>query len=63
VKVAIVADQPAHEGEEELAEGGVDIEEVGSLEVVGCKLSKQLVSYGQVFNYSESTSQDEIGGE
>lgn len=40
VEATIVADQPAHEGEEELAEGRVDIEEVGSLEVVGGELSK-----------------------
>jgi len=32
--MAIVADQPAHEGEEELAERWVDIEEISPLEVV-----------------------------
>jgi hypothetical protein len=38
VEVAIVADQPADKGEEKLAERRVDIEEVGSLEVVGGEL-------------------------
>lgn len=38
VEVTIVADQPAHKGEEKLSKGRVDIEEVGSLEVVGSKL-------------------------
>lgn len=40
VEVAIVTDQPADKGEEELAERRVDIEEVGSLEVIGSELSK-----------------------
>jgi hypothetical protein len=34
VEVSIITNEPADEGEEELAEGRVDIEEVGSLEVV-----------------------------
>jgi hypothetical protein len=34
VEVTIVANEPADKGEEKLAEGGVDIEKVGSLEVV-----------------------------
>jgi hypothetical protein len=40
VEVTIVTDQPADKSEEKLAERRVDIEEVGSLEVVGGKLSK-----------------------
>jgi hypothetical protein len=40
VEVAIVTDQPADKGEKKLAERRVDIEEVGSLEVVGGELSK-----------------------
>jgi hypothetical protein len=38
VEMAIVADEPAHQREEELAERRVDVEEVGALEVVGCEL-------------------------
>lgn len=34
LEVAIVSYQPADKGEEELAERGVDIEEVGALEIV-----------------------------
>jgi hypothetical protein len=37
-KVPVIANEPAHEGEEELSEGRVYIEEVGSLEIEGCKL-------------------------
>jgi hypothetical protein len=37
-EVAIVADQPACESEQELAERRVHVEEVGSLEVVRCEL-------------------------
>jgi hypothetical protein len=39
----IVANEPAYESEEELAEGRVDIKEVGSLEVIGSKLAISLV--------------------
>lgn len=39
-KLAIVADQPACEREQELAKRRVHIEEVGSLEIVGCELSE-----------------------
>lgn len=38
VEVAIVTDQPADKSEEKLAERRVDIEEVGSLEVIGGEL-------------------------
>lgn len=38
VKVPIVSNQPADEGEQQLAERRVDVEEVGTLEVVGCEL-------------------------
>jgi hypothetical protein len=40
VEVAIVSNKPSHEGEEQLSEGRVDIEEVGSLQVVRGKLAK-----------------------
>jgi hypothetical protein len=40
VEVAIVTDEPANKSEKKLAERRVDIEEVGSLEVVGRELSK-----------------------
>jgi hypothetical protein len=38
-EIAIVADQPACESEQELAERRVHVEEVGSLEVVRCELA------------------------
>ena len=38
MEVAIVAHQPADEGEEELPQGRVDVEEIGSLEIEGGKL-------------------------
>ena len=38
VEVAIVTDEPANKGEKKLAERRVDIEEVGSLEVIGREL-------------------------
>lgn len=38
MEVAIVAYEPADQTKEELAKGRVDIEEVGSFEVIGCKL-------------------------
>jgi hypothetical protein len=41
VEVTIVTDQPADKSEEKLAERRVDIEEVGSLEVVGGKLESR----------------------
>lgn len=40
LEVAVVANEPAHEGEEELGKRGVNIEEVGSLEIVGSKLQR-----------------------
>lgn len=61
VKVAIVADQPAHEGEQELAKGRVDIEEVGSLEVVRSELvanmSVRCVEDSRMFELEASTDQ------
>lgn len=41
---SIVAGEPACEGEEELAEGRMDVEEVGTLEVVRGKLRDVVVS-------------------
>lgn len=38
VEVSIVAHEPAHQREEQLSEGRVDVEEVGALEVVGREL-------------------------
>lgn len=47
-EVAVIAHQPAHKGEKKLAEGRVDIEEVGALQVVGSELGKSLsVQLGQ----------------
>lgn len=40
VEVAIVADEPAHKGEQELSKGRVNIEEIGSLEIVRGKLGR-----------------------
>jgi hypothetical protein len=34
VEVAVVADEPTHEGEEKLGKGRVNIEEIGSFEVI-----------------------------
>lgn len=45
--MAIVADQPAHEGEEKLAEWRMDVEEVGPLEIVGGKLLTSLLEEGR----------------
>lgn len=44
VEVPIVTDQPAHEGEQQLAEGRVDVEEVCTLKVVGRELFRRCVS-------------------
>lgn len=45
VEVAVVPDQPAHEGKQELTKGRVDIEEVRPLQVVGGELCHRLVSF------------------
>lgn len=44
MEVPVESHKPSHQGEEELSEGRMDIEEVGSLEVIGSKLSKTKVS-------------------
>jgi hypothetical protein len=44
VEVAIVTDEPASEGEEQLAEGRVHVEEVRLLQVVRCELERAVWS-------------------
>lgn len=44
-ELAPVSDQPSSEGEKELAKGRMDIEEVGTLEIVGRELWGLLVCY------------------
>jgi hypothetical protein len=52
-KLAIVADQPACESEQELAEGGVHVKEVGSLEIVGCELAS-VSGWGMIMGHVQS---------
>jgi len=40
METTVITHKPSHQGEEELSKGRVDIEEIGSLEVVGGKLSE-----------------------
>jgi hypothetical protein len=40
MEMAIVSHEPSHEGKKKLSERRMNIEEVGSLEVVGGKLDK-----------------------
>lgn len=40
MKMAVIAHEPAHEGEKEFSKRGVDIEEVGSLKVVRSELEE-----------------------
>ncbi len=47
MEVAVVSDEPAHQGEQELAERGVDIEEVGLFEVIRGELEYSEASIRQ----------------
>ena len=51
-KFALVSDKPASEGEQELSEGRMDIEEVGSLQVVRSKLYNTLTLYSSLIQLS-----------
>jgi hypothetical protein len=58
--MSIIPDEPAHQGKEKLSEGGVDIEEVGSLEIVGSKLKSLSVLNAQERRASDLAEMDLI---
>jgi hypothetical protein len=46
MEVTVISNQPSHKGEEELAEWGMDVEEVRPLEVIRGELKTAIVSRG-----------------